>query len=74
MTLDKLPAGQSAVIDAVGGEGPLRLRLLELGLLPGTKITVTRLAPGGDPMELRLRGYELSLRRGDAALIEVRQE
>lgn len=71
MTLDKLSAGQSGVITAVGGEGMLRCRLLDMGLIPQTKITVSKIAPMGDPMELQLRGYVLTLRKEDANSIEV---
>ena len=71
MTLDKLPAGQSGTIAAVGGEGPLRCRLLDMGLIPGTTVTVRKIAPMGDPMELWLRGYALTLRKTDAERIEL---
>ena len=66
MTLDKLPLGQEAVITAVGGEGPLRCRLLDMGLIPRTRVRVEKIAPLGDPLELRVRGYSLSLRKEDA--------
>ena len=71
MTLDKLPLGQEAVITAVGGEGALRCRLLDMGLIPKTKVRIEKIAPLGDPLELRVRGYSLSLRKGDAGKIEV---
>ena len=71
MTLDKLPLGQEAVITAVGGEGALRCRLLDMGLLPKTRVRVEKVAPLGDPLELRVRGYSLSLRKEDAGKIEV---
>ena len=71
MTLDQLPVGQSGTITAVGGEGPLRCRLLDMGLIPGPAVMVRKVAPMGDPMELRLRGYELTLRKADAAMVEV---
>lgn len=71
MTLDMLPIGHSAVIAAVGGEGALRCRLLDMGLIPGTAVTLCKLAPMGDPMELRLRGYALTLRKADAKSIEL---
>ena len=63
MTLDKLPLGQEAVITAVGGEGALRCRLLDMGLIPKTRVRVEKVAPLGDPLELRVRGYSLSLRK-----------
>lgn len=71
MTLDKLPLGQEAVITAVGGDGPLRCRLLDMGLIPRTRVRVEKIAPLGDPLELRVRGYSLSLRKEDAGKIEV---
>ena len=73
MTLDMLNAGESGVITAVGGEGVLRCRLLDMGLIPQTRITVSKIAPMGDPMELQLRGYVLTLRREDARSIEIKQ-
>ena len=74
MTINDLTLGQSAVITAVGGEGVLRCRLLDMGLIPNTKVTVQKIAPMGDPMEIRLRGYELTLRLDDAAKIEILPE
>ena len=71
LTLDKLPLGQEAVITAVGGEGALRCRLLDMGLIPKTRVRVEKVAPLGDPLELRVRGYSLSLRKEDARKIEV---
>lgn len=71
MTLDILPIGQEAVITAVGGEGALRCRLLDMGLIPKTAVRVEKTAPLGDPLELRVRGYALSLRKEDARNISV---
>ena len=71
MNLKELKPGQSARIDRVGGEGALRQHFLDMGMLPGVEVTVVQLAPLGDPMELRLRGYELTLRLADAEQIEV---
>lgn len=71
MTLDQLSVGQTAVITAVGGEGALRCRLLDMGLIPGTAVTIRKIAPMGDPIELRLRGYELTIRVADAQKIEI---
>ena len=71
MTLDKLPLGQEAVITTVGGEGALRCRLLDMGLIPRTTVRVEKVAPLGDPIELRVRGYSLSLRKEDARNITV---
>ena len=72
MTLDKLPIGKPAIILTVGGEGDLRCHLLDMGLIPHTEVTVLKVAPLGDPMELHLRGYTMTLRKEDAARIEVR--
>ena len=74
MTLHQLPIGQSAIITKVGGEGELRYRFLDMGLIPKTKVTVTKVAPVGDPIEIRLRGYTLTLRVEDAKNIEITQE
>lgn len=72
MTLDKLPIGKPAIILTVGGEGDLRCHLLDMGLIPHTEVTVRKIAPLGDPMELYLRGYTMTIRKEDAACIEVR--
>ena len=72
MTHDNLPIGKPAVIITVGGEGDLRCHLLDMGLIPHTEVTVRKIAPLGDPMELYLRGYTMTLRKEDAARIEVR--
>ncbi len=74
MTLKELPVGKSGIIKAVGGEGVLRLRLLDMGLIPNTRITVQRVAPMGDPIQIYLRGYELTIRMEDAAKIEILPE
>lgn len=71
MTLDKLPIGMPAVIQSVRGEESLRLRLLDMGLIPRTEVTVQKVAPMGDPIEILVRGYELTLRKADAAGITV---
>ena len=71
MTLDQLPIGKTAVIRQVGGQGALRCRLLDMGLIPKTRVRVEKIAPLGDPLELRVRGYSLSLRKEDAGKIEV---
>ena len=71
MTLDELKVGESAVISAVGGEGALRCRLLDMGLTPRTRVTMQKIAPMGDPVEIRVRGYELTLRVEDARKIEL---
>ena len=71
MTLDTLSVGRSAVIRVVGGEGALRQHFLDMGMIPGAEVTVVKLAPMGDPMELQVHGYELTVRMADAAQIEV---
>jgi len=71
VTLAELRRGRSAVIEAVGGERPFRRRLMEMGLLPGTAVTVRNVAPLGDPIEIELRHARLSIRRHEAALIQV---
>lgn len=70
-SLRKLKVGQSAIIRTVGGKGALRQHFLDMGVIPGTEITVVKFAPMGDPMELQIHGYELTLRLADAARIEV---
>ena len=72
MTLKEMKVGQSAVITAVGGQGELRLRVLDMGLIPRTEVTLIKTAPMGDPIEIRLRGYELTLRLDEAQWIEVK--
>lgn len=71
MKLNELEIGQSAMIDTVGGEGALRQHFLDMGLIPGAEVTLIKYAPMGDPMELRIHGYELTIRLADAAQIEV---
>lgn len=71
MTLDKAAIGVKVKIIKVGGEGELRCRLLDMGLIPGTVVQVQKVAPMGDPIEIHLRGYELTIRKEDAAQIEV---
>ena len=74
-TLDKLPVGQEAIIKKVGGEGSiLRRRLLDMGLTPRTRVMVRKRAPLGDPLEISLRGYELTLRAEEAEKITVTPE
>ena len=71
MTLNELAIGQSAVVLDVGGEGALRQHFLDMGVIPGVEITLVKYAPMGDPMELRIHGYELTLRVDDARKIDV---
>lgn len=74
MTLDEMRLGQSGTITAVGGAGPLRCRLLDMGLIPHTKVTLRKIAPMGDPIQISVRGYELTLRVDDAKQIQVETE
>ena len=71
MTVKDLKIGQSARIDEVGGEGALRQHFLDMGVIPGAEVTLVKLAPMGDPMELRIHGYELTLRLADAQKIKA---
>ena len=73
MTLKELEIGKSAVIKNVGGEGALRQHFLDMGMIPGAEVTVVKLAPMGDPMELQIHGYELTLRLAEAAQIEIEE-
>jgi len=72
LRLDLLARGRKAVIEAVSGTGPVPLRLMEMGLLPGAEISVIRFAPFGDPMEVEVTGCRLVMRRAEAGLISVR--
>ena len=71
MTIKDLNIGQTGVITVVGGEGSLRQHFLDMGVIPGAAITVVKYAPMGDPVELMVHGYKLTLRLDDAAKIEV---
>lgn len=73
LTLDKLRQGDTATIETVGGEGAVRLHLLGMGLIPGASVKVVDRAPTGDPIQLQISGYALSLRKGDAAAIAVKK-
>ena len=73
MTLKELEIGKSAVIKNVGGESALRQHFLDMGMIPGAEVTVIKLAPMGDPMELQIHGYELTLRLAEAAQIEIEE-
>ena len=74
MTHNLLEPGHSGIIATIGGEGALRRRLLDMGLTPNTKVTVRKVAPMGDPIELYLRGYVLTLRKDDAVKITLKEE
>ena len=73
MTLDKIAPGHSCIIVTTGGEKRIRRRLLDLGLTPNTRITVHKVAPLGDPIEILLRRYYLTLRKGEARYITVEE-
>lgn len=74
MTLKDLRRGKSATVRKLNGEGALRRRIMDMGITRGTRLTVLKVAPLGDPIEISVRGYSLSLRKEDAALIEVSAE
>lgn len=71
-TLKDVKIGETAVVERLHGEGALKRRIMDMGLTRGVEVYVRKVAPLGDPMELTVRGYELSVRKGDAELIEVR--
>ena len=71
-TLRDVPVGQSATVRRLVGEGAIRRRIMDMGITKGVQIYVRKVAPLGDPVEVTVRGYELSLRKADADLIEVR--
>ena len=71
-TLKQVPIGETTTIVRLHGEGVIKRRIMDMGLTKGTSVTVRKVAPLGDPLELTVRGYELSLRKSDADLIEVR--
>ena len=71
-TLKNVKVGQTATVVKLHGEGPVRRRIMDMGITKGVEIYVRKVAPLGDPMELTVRGYELSLRKADAAMVEVR--
>ena len=71
MTLKELEIGRTADILSVGGEGALRQHFLDMGLIPGAEVTMVKFAPMGDPLELKIHGYELTLRVADADKIDI---
>jgi ferrous iron transport protein A len=72
-TLDQLKPTERAVVSTLNGDGQIQQRLLEMGVLEGSEIEVVRLAPLGDPMEIRVQGYNLSLRKSEAALVQLEE-
>ncbi|MDD3575083.1 ferrous iron transport protein A [Methanospirillum sp.] len=71
MTVEQLTPGTSGIISGIQGDTTIRRRLMEMGLLPGSRLTLVKWAPLGDPAECLIRGYKLSIRRAEAALISV---
>ena len=71
MTLTELPIGRDARVTSVSGTGTITRRLLEMGVIPGVTVKVVKMAPFGDPIEVRVRGYSLAMRRTEADAIEV---
>ncbi len=74
MTIDDLKIGQSGTINRVGGEGALRLRFLDMGLIPGTAVKLQKIAPMGAPIQIQVSGYELTIRREDARQITLLED
>ena len=74
ITLDRLETDKKAIVTGFNGDGPVMQRLMQLGVLEGTKLEVLRAAPGGDPIEIRVMGYCLSLRKAEALMIQVEEE
>ena len=70
-TLREAKVGETVTVRRLHGEGPVKRRIMDMGITKGTSLLVRKVAPLGDPMELNLRGYELSVRRADAEMIEV---
>lgn len=71
MTLDKISVGVPVTIKKINGEGPLKRRIMDMGLTKGSRIVIEKVAPLGDPIEIEVRNYKLSIRKADARLIEV---
>lgn len=71
MTLDKLQIGEKATVQKITGKGPVRRRLMDMGVIRGVEIEALKSAPLGDPIEYKLRGYHLSLRKSEAQMIEI---
>ena len=73
-TLRDVKIGESVKVKALKGEGPVKRRIMDMGITPGATVFVRKTAPLGDPMEITVRGYELSLRKRDAEIIEISEE
>ncbi|MDF2677272.1 MAG: ferrous iron transport protein [Bacillota bacterium] len=74
MTLDNIKVGNGGIIESIGGEGLLRRRLLDMGLTPNTRVEVRKVAPMGDPIELLIRSYVLTIRKEEASKIKLKEE
>ena len=74
MTLNELPIGSSCLVKKINGEGKIRRRIFDMGITPGAEIYLRKKAPLGDPLEVTLRGYELTLRKSEASFVEVEEE
>ena len=72
-TLKQVKVGETAHVKKIGGEGPIKRRIMDMGITKGVEVYVRKVAPLGDPIELTVRGYELSLRKADAEMIEVEE-
>ena len=72
MTLNEVKPGQAATIARINGQGPVKRRIMDMGITKGTEIYVRKVAPLGDPVEVTVRGYELSVRKADAEMVEVK--
>ncbi|WP_455714361.1 FeoA family protein [Anaerosporobacter sp.] len=72
-TLNEIPCGKTVTVKKLTGEGPVKRRIMDMGITKGIEIFVRKIAPLGDPIELTVRGYELSLRKADAQMIEVEE-
>nr|WP_297933724.1 FeoA family protein [uncultured Lachnoclostridium sp.] len=72
MTLEDLKPGQEGVVASLGEKGPVRRRIMDMGITPGVQVKVIKVAPLGDPVEVNVRGYELSLRKAEARQIELK--
>ena len=70
-TLKEIKVGQSAIIKKIHGDGALKRRIMDMGITKGVEVNIRKVAPLGDPLEITVRGYELSVRKADAELIEV---
>ena len=70
-TLKEIKVGQSAIIKKIHGDGALKRRIMDMGITKGVEVNIRKVAPRGDPLEITVRGYELSIRKADAELIEV---